>query len=93
MLCFPARLFIYVLWSPSGKGLTSWLSFVMSNFESVELPIGILDQVWGLIVSSSDLCPLYYFKMLAKPLELNRWKDDHSTILFFFLTKSLYLKL
>ena len=26
-----ARLFIDVLWSPAGKGLTSWLSFVKSN--------------------------------------------------------------
>ena len=30
-----ARLFIDVLWSPHGKGLTSWLSFVMSNCEVV----------------------------------------------------------
>ena len=28
-------LFIAVLWSPDGKGLTSWLSFVMSNCEVV----------------------------------------------------------
>ena len=28
---FCARLFIYVLWSPAGKGLTSWLSFVVST--------------------------------------------------------------
>ena len=27
--CFRARLFIAVLWSPEGKGLTSWLLFVM----------------------------------------------------------------
>ena len=33
LLCFRARLFIYALWSPAGKGLTSWLSFVMSNCE------------------------------------------------------------
>ena len=30
-----ARLFINALWSPAGKGLTSWLSFVMSNSEFV----------------------------------------------------------
>ena len=28
--CFRARLFINALWSPTGKGLTSWLSFVVS---------------------------------------------------------------
>ena len=30
LLCLCERLFICVLWSPAGKGLTSWLSFVMS---------------------------------------------------------------
>ena len=29
LLCLSARLFIYALWSPAGKGLTSWLSFVV----------------------------------------------------------------
>ena len=28
-LCLCARLFICALWSPAGKGLTSWLSFVI----------------------------------------------------------------
>ena len=31
LLCFHARLFVDALWSPAGKGRTSWLSFVMSN--------------------------------------------------------------
>ena len=35
LLCLCARLFICALWSPAGKGLTSWLSFVVSNFEFV----------------------------------------------------------
>ena len=30
LLCFHAHLFVDALWSPAGKGLTSWLSFVMS---------------------------------------------------------------
>ena len=30
LLCFCAPLFICALWSPAGKGLTSWLSFVVS---------------------------------------------------------------
>ena len=30
LLCLCARLFICALWSPAGKGLTSWLSFMMS---------------------------------------------------------------
>ena len=35
LLCFRVRLFINALSSPAGKGLTSWLSFVMSNCERV----------------------------------------------------------
>ena len=35
LLCFCKRLFIDALWSPAGKGLTSWPSFVMSNCEVV----------------------------------------------------------
>ena len=33
LLCLCVRLFICALWSPAGKGLTSWLSFVVSNCE------------------------------------------------------------
>ena len=60
LLCLCARLFICALWSPAGKGLTSWLSFVVSNCEFVTFPIGILGQVWYLIVSIPDLCTLTY---------------------------------
>ena len=31
LLCLCARLFICALWSPAGKGLTSWLSLVVST--------------------------------------------------------------
>ena len=33
------RLFIDALWSPAGKGLISWLSFVMSSCEAVTFPL------------------------------------------------------
>ena len=33
------RLFINALWSPAGKGLSSWPSFVMSNCEVVTFPL------------------------------------------------------
>ena len=33
------RLFICALWSPAGKGLTSWLSFVVSSCEFVTFPL------------------------------------------------------
>ena len=35
LLCFHACLFVDALWSPAEKGLTSWLSFVMSNCDVV----------------------------------------------------------
>ena len=39
LLCRCARLFICALWSPAGKGLTSWLSFVGSNCAFVSFPL------------------------------------------------------
>ena len=40
LLClFIPCMFICALWSPAGKGLTSWLSFVVSNFEFVTFPL------------------------------------------------------
>ena len=35
LLCFCVHLFINALWSPAGKGLTSWPSFVLSYCEVV----------------------------------------------------------
>ena len=55
LLCFRARLFIDALWSPVGKGLTSWLSFVMSKYQVVTLPL-----ISSGIVSIPDLCPFSY---------------------------------
>ena len=55
-------LFIAALWLPAGKGLTSWLSCIMFCVY-VTFPFGILGQVWYLIVSIPDLCPLPYFSI------------------------------
>ena len=60
LLCLCACMFICALWSPARKGLTSWLSFVVSNCEFVTFP-GNLGQVWYLIASIPDLCTLTYF--------------------------------
>ena len=52
VICFRVRLFIDALWPPAGKGLTSWISFVMSNCEH-----------WypGSVVSIPNPCPLFCF--------------------------------
>ena len=40
LLCLSARLFFdRTLWSPAGKGLTSWLSFVVCICEFVTFPL------------------------------------------------------
>ena len=39
LLSLCARLFICALWSPAGKMLTDWLSFVVSNNEFVTFPL------------------------------------------------------
>ena len=57
-----ARLFIADLWSPAGKGLISWLVFVMSNCDFFTFPNGILGQVWYLIVLIPDRCCLSWFE-------------------------------
>ena len=48
-------LFIATLWSPAGKGLTSWLLFMMFIKCFVTFPCGILGQVWYSIVLFPDL--------------------------------------
>ena len=51
LLCLCARLFICALWSPAGKGLTSWLSFVVST-------VSLLFSHWypgsGVVLDSID---------------------------------------
>ena len=59
-------LFMSALWSPAGKGLTSWISFVMFNCVFVSFLHGILGQVWYLIVSILDLYQLSYFDSIAR---------------------------
>ena len=63
LLCFHARLFLDVLWSPVGKGLTSWLSFVMSNCDIVTFSL----------VSWVKCCAcLYRFLIFALFLTFNK---------------------
>ena len=57
-------LFIVALWSPAGKGLTSWLLFVMSNCDFVTFPFSIHVQVCYLFVLSPDFSGRSYFNPL-----------------------------
>ena len=47
LLCYHARLFVDALWSPARKGLTSLLSFVMSNYDVVTFPLVSLFRCGG----------------------------------------------
>ena len=49
-----SRLFIAALWSPTGKGLTSWLLFVMFKCVLSLSHVVSCGQVWYLIVSIPD---------------------------------------
>ena len=60
---FCARLFICALWSPAGKGLTSWLSFVVSTV-SLSLSHWYSGSGVDLVVSIPDLCTLTYFYII-----------------------------
>ena len=55
------------VWSPAGKGLTSWLLFVMFNCVFITFPCGILGQVCFLLVLFRDLCCLSYFDIFYWP--------------------------
>ena len=50
-----SRLLIAALWSPAGKGLTSWLSFVVLNFVFVSFSFGILGQVYRFLIFAPSL--------------------------------------
>ena len=63
-----SRLFIAALWPPAGKGLTSWLLFVLFNCDFITFPCGIMGQVRYLILAFPDLCRLSYFGWIIAQL-------------------------
>ena len=60
-LCLCARLFICALWSPVGKGLTSWLSFVVS---SVSLSLSHWYPGSGVVLDCIDSWSLHPYLLL-----------------------------
>ena len=60
------RLFVSALWSPAGKGLTSWVLFVMFNCVFVTFPCDIMCHVLYLIFIDSFL--LLSFLQLTTPV-------------------------
>ena len=72
LLCLCACLFICALWSPAGKGLTSWFSFVVSNCEFVTFP---------LVSWVSCGTRLYRFLIFAPLLTLFRYQGKKSRVI------------
>ena len=66
LLYFRGSLFIVALWSPAGNGLTSWLSFVVSNCEFVTFQLVSWVRYGAL---------LYRFLIFALFLTLIRGED------------------
>ena len=60
---FCARLFICALWSPAGKGLTSWLSFVVS---SVSLSLSHWYPGSGVVLDCIDSWSLHHYLLLKR---------------------------
>ena len=75
-----SRLFIAALWSPVGKGLTSWLLFVMFHCVFVTFPCGILGQVWYLIVSIPDFCRLSYFSITVEVSKVAKIRNRYNQV-------------
>ena len=56
------RLFVCALWSPAGKGLTSWLSFVVYNCEFVTFPL--INKI-----HHSCSCVIEFIKLVQKTIQ------------------------
>ena len=65
---FCARLFICALWSPAWKGLTSWLSFVVS---SVSLSLSHWYPGSGVVLDCIDSWSLHHYLLLETTEKLS----------------------
>ena len=83
LLCLCARLFERALWSPAGKGLTSWLSFVVSIvslslshcYPGSDVVLDCIDSwslhpylLWAAVCSKAVVLLLLTFCLLLLPL-------------------------
>ena len=66
LLCLCARLYICALWSPAGKGLTSWLSFVVS---AVSLSLSHWYPGSGVVLDCIDSWSLHPYLLCLHPRE------------------------
>ena len=83
LLCLCAHLFICALWSPVRKGLTSWLSFVVST---VSLSLSHWYPGSGVVLDCIDSCSLHPYSLcLYEPCDsIFADKIQYSSFIFFF---------
>ena len=73
LLCLCVRLFICALWSPAGKGLTSWLSFVVST---VSLSLSHWYHGSGVVLDCIDSWSLHPYFDKHYAYEGHLWLDN-----------------
>ena len=74
LLCLCARLFICALGSPAGKGLTSWLSFVVST---ISLWLSHWYPGSGVVLDCIDSWSLHPYLLLQSMKERQRWGIEY----------------
>ena len=81
---FCARLFICASWSPAGKGLTSWLSFVVS---SVSLSLSHWYAGSGVVLDCIDSWSLQPYLLLQHNDSQTKqmWPYNTQHLIFFFV--------
>ena len=83
--------------SHAGKGLTSWLLFVMFNCVFVTFLCGLLGQVRYFIVSIPDLCRFFTFKtnlsLNASQKYCRMFQGEHFAILLTFINLTFAIKI
>ena len=77
---FCARLFICALWSPAWKGLTSWLSFVVS---SVSLSLSHWYPGSGVVLDCIDSWSLHHYLLLKKSVNTSCWRHYQENLKLF----------
>ena len=79
LLCLYARLFICALWSPAGKGLTSWLSFVVS---AVSFSFSHWYPGSGVVLDCIDSWSLHPYLLFLKSFEakVTRYVQSNETV-------------
>ena len=84
LLCLCVRLFICALWSPAGKGLTSWFSFVVSNCEFVTFPLVSWVRCGTWLYRFLILCTLTYFAKIWIHVLFSKFYHSHTVLIVKF---------